>query len=293
MNFMDQKYMGEVDVSTEKVHFFHGLNKKVHPVIGLWMEPSDFFRKALDYFVRKEKVIKQVDLADRMGVDKRQVNDYLGGRTNWSEDKRMQACSIIKKNYLEMLNIGKALGEGKQISTQQSFRPAPSPLIVHSNNEPSIEYLKEHSDHYRGVPLYESGQLAAGIGGYTFDESEDPGSAVVIYRPEIRGRTSHDLRALRVGGDSMEPIIPRKSIVIVDLNDREFSDRKIFVVREPFSDPPEAMVKRVRKLDQANFQGFALVSENTEKHLPVVTDLEWYELVVGRVVWMWRNVEDA
>jgi phage repressor protein C with HTH and peptisase S24 domain len=88
-------------------------------------------------------------------------------------------------------------------------------------------------------------------------------------------------------------MIPENAIVIVDLNDREFSDRKIFVVREPFSDPPVAMVKRVRKLEQSNFQGFALVSENTENHLPVVTDLEWYELVVGRVVWMWRNVENA
>jgi len=68
--------------------------------------------------------------------------------------------------------------------------------------------------------------------------------------------------------------------------------KKILVVREPFSDPPIATIKRIRKVDQKHFKGFALVSENPE-YLPEMTDLDWPELVVGRAVWIWRSLEEA
>lgn len=57
---------------------------------------------------------------------------------------------------------------------------------------------------------------------------------------------------------------------MVDLNDREPVDQKIYAVREPFSDPPIATVKRIRKVSQKHFKGFALVSEN-QKYLPEMT----------------------
>ena len=90
----------------------------------------------------------------------------------------------------------------------------------------------------------------------------------------------------------MWPVIPEGAIVVIDLNDREFVDKKIYAVREPDSDPPIATIKRVRKADQSQFKGFALMSENRE-YLPWMVKDDWPDLVIGRVVWMWRSLEDA
>ena len=144
------------------------------------------------------------------------------------------------------------------------------------------------------IPMTQNPLLVATarVGGCSFHEDDMPESTVVVYQPELKGRIRHDLRALRVGGNSMRPRIPKGPIVAFNLNGREFMDQKIYVVREPFSDPPIATVKRIRKVSQKHFKGFALVSEN-RKYLPEMTDLDWHELVVGRAVWMWRSLEET
>ena len=43
---------------------------------------------------------------------------------------------------------------------------------------------------------------------------------VVVYKPELKGRSRHNLAAIKVGGDSMEPTITKGSIVVVDLSDK-------------------------------------------------------------------------
>lgn len=208
-----------------------------------------------------------------------------------TKDTQEKIAKAAGYKYEDFLNLAPRRRSQKQ-------RPQRSPeqnLVVEVINGFEKLHLEERADHYRGVPLYESGKLAAFSGGYTFNENEIPEATVVVYRPELHGRVSHDLRALRVGGNSMEPIIPEGSIVIVDLNDRECIDKKFYVVRDPRDpDPsnPVSMVKRVRKVEQEKFQGFALVSENRD-HLPIVTDAEWNSLVIGRVVWMWRSLEDV
>ena len=108
-------------------------------------------------------------------------------------------------------------------------------------------FLEERTANYISIPLYESGKLAAGPSGLTFDVYEPPVSTVLVYQPELKGRLKHNLKAIMVGGDSMWPIALRGSIVVVDLNDKEFVDRKIYVVQDIDTDPPIGAVKRVRK----------------------------------------------
>ena len=60
---------------------------------------------------------------------------------------------------------------------------------------------------------------------------EDPASTDIVYKPELLGHARHYLRALRVGGDSMKPTIVQGVIIVVDLDDKEYAERKIFVVR--------------------------------------------------------------
>ncbi|MFO8071023.1 MAG: S24 family peptidase [Polyangia bacterium] len=199
----------------------------------------------------------------------------------------MQIAAAAEMDCPEFLMFGKQLFDGKPVQIPQL--PQQKLIIDVIDGFEKIN-LEEHADHYRGIPVYESGKLAPGAGGYSFDEK--PTSTMVVYRPEIQDRIKHDLRALRVKGDSMWPRIPEGAIVIVDLNDRKFVDRQIYVVRDPNSEPPTATVSRICKADQKHFKGLALVSENAE-YLPEMTDLDWHELVVGRAVWMWRNLENA
>ena len=253
-------------------------------------EIERFFGKKLrDHFEAriKNKGVSQAKFAKDLGVSQSTLNAIFEGRRGSTEKWRREVAGYIRVPYEEMV--------GLQKGASPSIKPADHNLIVEVINGFEKLHLEDHADHYRGVPLYESGKLAAFSGGYTFDENETPESTVVVYRPELHGRVNHDLRALRIGGDSMEPIMPAGSIVVVDLDDRECVDKKIYAVRDPRDpDPssPVSMVKRVRKIEQEKFRGFALVSENRD-HLPIITDTEWNDLVIGRVVWMWRDLEEA
>ena len=100
--------------------------------------------------------------------------------------------------------------------------------------------------------------------------------------------TSHNLRALRVGGDSMTPTIPEGAIVVIDLSDRIFAKRRIFCVNKIESGEYVASIKRVQKI----FRGHLLLGDNPEYDAEA-TDMEWTDLCVGRVIWMWRNLENA
>lgn len=95
----------------------------------------------------------------------------------------------------EFLMFGKQLFDGKPVQIPQL--PQQKLIIDVIDGFEKIN-LEEHADHYRGIPVYESGKLAPGAGGYSFDEK--PTSTMVVYRPEIQDRIKHDLRALRVKG---------------------------------------------------------------------------------------------
>ena len=171
----------------------------------------------------------------------------------------------------------------------------PVALLNHQNQKVTLSFklpiksdkdiLNGFADDYRGIPLYESGKLAAAINGVTFDPYETPASMVVVYKPEHRGCSKHNLAALKVGGDSMEPMIINGSIVVVDLSDKEHYDGKVFVVNTPEGGVDIASVKQVRKWEDC----FLLLSDN-HKYPPVPSRLDWDMLCVGRVVWMWRDI---
>lgn len=160
-------------------------------------------------------------------------------------------------------------------------------LIVHVQSQANKDKINGISDDYLGIPLYESGRLAAGTNGTEFDPHEEPASMVMVYKPELQGRSKHTLAAIKVGGDSMDPTITRDSIVVLDLSDRYQVENKIFVVNTPEGGMDMASIKRVQRFDK----GFLLLSDNRE-FPPVFSPLDWNRLCVGRVVWMWRDISN-
>jgi phage repressor protein C with HTH and peptisase S24 domain len=122
-----------------------------------------------------------------------------------------------------------------------------------------------------------------------FDPFEQTDRHLLLSVAELGARAHHDLRAVRVGGTSMEPLIPEGSVVVLDLADRDFVDGRIYAVAvEEGGVEMVATVKRVRRMDGA----FVLWPENSA-YSPQIARGDWSDICVGRVVWLWRSLERA
>ncbi len=199
-----------------------------------------------------------------------------------SFDLQVEIAEACGTDYIDFIQRGRDLIEGKDLTPKQ-----PTPLIIQANSEEEKELLDQKAPDYRGVPLMESGKLAAWSNGSSFDEYESPSSEVIVHLPELGHRAKHNLVAARVGGDSMDPVIPKNSIIIIDKDDREFVDDKIFAVAIEDAGGQNLAVKYVRKFEVA--KGFLLWSENRQYQPRLVTEPDWLRLCVGRVIWMWRS----
>lgn len=164
------------------------------------------------------------------------------------------------------------------------------PILIRVQSNDDKMLLDNSADDYRGIPLYESGLLSAGANGVAFDQNEEPTSIVVVYRPELKNCSTHRLAALKVGGDSMEPTITEGSIVVVDVDDKEFYDGRVYVINSCESGLDIASIKRIKRWDKG--EGFIILSDNHKYH-PDITTLDWPNLCVGRVVWMWRDIRNV
>lgn len=79
------------------------------------MEPTEIFKVSFKYLLEKFNVT-QVKIAEHIGVSPRSVNDYFGGRVNYSENRRQQIANFFGKTYLEMLNLGHQLLTGSELA---------------------------------------------------------------------------------------------------------------------------------------------------------------------------------
>jgi len=246
------------------------------------METAEYFRKAVWDYLGKQDRGAQSSLAIASGIDIKHLNDFLHGRRAMKESLRIQITDHLKCDYLSFLQLGKSLIDGKS-----SYQSKPRPVLIQTHREADKENIDAEA--YTAIPFYESGRMAAFSNGAAFDLYEAPTSSVVVYMPELGIRAKHRLAATRVGGDSMEPLIPEGSIIVVDLDDREFADNKIYAVALDDEVDMLFAVKRVRKFEKA--EGFLLMSENQNYAPRLVVVSDWHRLCIGRVIWMWRSFE--
>lgn len=254
------------------------------------------FMKALEYEAAKKGRGGRAYLATAAGISNAYVTQIFKREKSASFTKQVELSRSLGYTFEEFLGLGRSLVEtGKPPATRQadSFFPTrdieSSPLVILAPSNWDPEHFRRADEEFFGIPLYETGKLAAGGNGVMFDPYEEPASMVVVPRPELPGCSRHRLAALRVGGDSMEPLIGPHSVIVIDLDDRERVEGKIYAVATRSGDADIASVKRIRTWDAGN--GFVLVSENP-KYPPVISYLDWPELCLGRAVWMWRNIRN-
>jgi phage repressor protein C with HTH and peptisase S24 domain len=169
---------------------------------------------------------------------------------------------------------GTSLAEAQEVAAL--IRPVIRPLGAGLQNVPE----EQVADDYFAVPLVD-GRAAAGPGGVIWEQVK---SMVWVYRPELDNR--RHLVAIRVGGNSMEPTIPDGAIVIVDKADWQPDGGRpyIWAVRTENGD---TQVKRLKVTDKS----IILISDNFHEYPP---DVAWTgdmkELIIGKVIWMWRSL---
>lgn len=227
----------------------------------------------------KEFKIENAELARRINRSQQYINGILNANKGLSDhaiEKFAQAFGVNEAEFY------------RGIFDDEKGNKDDQPLIIQVNSESDKDFMNGMADNYRGIPLYESGRLAAGVNGVAFDPYESPVSMVVVYKPELKGCSKHNLAAIKVGGDSMEPTITKGSIVVVDISDKEHVDGKVYVVNTPDAGIDMASIKRVHQWES----GFLLLSDNPN-FPPIPTKLDWNRLCVGRVVWMWRDIRDV
>ena len=130
---------------------------------------------------------------------------------------------------------------------------------------------------YAFVPLYDA-QCSAGAGSWNENSRVLTHLSFTRYSLRKQGLTPDHLSAIRIDGDSMEPILNNGDTVLIDHTKTTIEGEGIYVLRFD----GHLYAKRL----QRNFDGIEIISEN--KHYRTVTvprdRLEELE-VIGKAVW--------
>ena len=235
------------------------------------------FRAAFRFCFSQSGFKSRKAVAQSAGVSESTVCE-INKNKSYSPATQARIAKVFGYDLLDFLALGRRLEQGGE-----PFRPVA--VTVHSEREKKL--AEDAQIQYRSVPLYESGKLAAGEKGMVFDPYETPASSVLIDYRELSGRRNHRLVSLRVGGESMSPLIPPGSAVIIDLDDLDFVPNRIYAVNYPAKGENIAAVKRVQQWKK----GFVLISQASD-YPPELTDLDWRDLCVGRVIRLWTSLEN-
>lgn len=222
-------------------------------------------------------------LAKQSGISPQYANQLLKQDRYGSEAVRRKIAAALGFTYEEFLEVGRGL----KSELRKAARPL-SPNVVlasHLNAVPEITL-----ENYFAAPLI-SGSVAAGTGGILSET--DIESYVWIYGPELKERMHHDLIAVRVdrkNGDSMRPTLRPGDIVLVDKNDpsgdpHAFKSGALYAVRDGKGG---TCVKRLHRDKKA----IIVTSDNPEFPPEISWTGNILELIIGRVVWGWRNLLD-
>ncbi len=242
-------------------------------------QSTHWFRAALGYCLENSEFKNKKALAQAAGVSPSMISEIMT-KKSYGPKTQAKIAGAFGYDLIDFMSLGRRVLDG------ESGNMFDRPTIVEVRADRKKKRVAA-SDDLRSIPLYESGKLAAGENGLIFDPYEEPISALFMKQQELTGRRNHRLMGLKVGGMSMIPVIPPGSIVVIDLDDRELVKNKIYAVNYPTDGENIAAVKRVQKWKH----GFVLMSSNS-KYPPVLSELDWRELCLGRAVWMWRNLED-
>jgi transcriptional regulator with XRE-family HTH domain len=213
-------------------------------------------------------------LLARRGLNIKQLSEKL-------EVAYSAVWGYVKKGGIPEAPILHRLSKELGVTMEELLTGEPHPLPKTTVYDDEGEYFK--------APLL-AGQIAAGPGRVI--PENDVLSYVWLYSPKLLGRNTHDLIAVEIGRgeESMVPTLFPGDIVLIDRDDPrgklDFKNGRIYAVRTKGG---ECQVKRVYVKSQA----LIIASDNRE----VPPENAWTDdlkrLIIGRVVWGWRNLQEV
>jgi transcriptional regulator with XRE-family HTH domain len=241
------------------------------------MENIDkIFLAALTHYFKAEK--SQTAFAAKVGISVQHVSNLLKGRKTCGDKTKRKIALVLgfpESSYEQFLDAGRAILAGRDPDA-----------IVEDWVGLTGDDLRERG--FITVPFSDNMKLAAGSGGTIPITDEVEKSKVIIHGPSLGRRSSRNLQAFRVGGDSMFPILDEGGIVLVDLSDNDpvrIKDGKIYVLCWDLDDG-ECAVKYLRRAD--NGKSVVIWSRNGDLYPPIVKPIRDIQLI-GRVIFSWRE----
>jgi len=210
------------------------------------------------------------------------IEDELGYRAEWimsgKEPKRVGDEIRSQKEGAVDLSTDELLEELSRRVKNTETVTVQEPVLVWGDRAKVERH--EALDNYRTVPLMASA-AAAGHGRVIDEEIE---SWAIIHESIVP--EGHEVRAVRVEGDSMKPLLPEGTIVAVDLS-----------VDDPASvDGHMAVAQRdsevVIKWWMCHDHCVTLESENSAYGAIVLEPGEEENALIGQVVWAWQDLRD-
>lgn len=132
------------------------------------------------------------------------------------------------------------------------------------------------------IPYYPEVSAAAGSGALVYDESTVKN--IQISSAIINISTGDNVCLINATGNSMQPVIDDRDLLLVDLSQKLITDEGIYVIRLDTT----LVVKRVQKI----LNGFILISDNPQYPPKEITAENFNEndaAVIGKVIAVIKN----
>jgi phage repressor protein C with HTH and peptisase S24 domain len=234
------------------------------------VEPSvaDSFKSRLAQAM-KAKGMNQPRLAAASGVAQGLISKYVNGRLPETDKLSSLANALgVTMNWL---------WTGHDPPARLSPDELPQPVVRFVGSlDQAAAAAGARTEDFRAVPLV-ADAVAAGSARVMSDQVE---GWAWIYGPLV-GRRSN-LVAVRIAGDSMAPVFPPGSVVVIDRGDRRISPRGVYLVK----DDGGCTVKYL----ELDGQELVLIPENRQYREQRVRIEDGQETpVVGRVVMSWAT----
>ena len=173
---------------------------------------------------------------------------------------------------MNLIKLADAAGVSVEwLATGRSEENAGSQVVAHQSDE--VVGMED----YAFVPLYDA-QCSAGDGAWNENCRVLTHISFTRYSLRKQGLTPDHLSAIRIDGDSMEPVLHSGDTVLIDHTRTTIEGEGIYILRLD----GHLYAKRL----QRNFDGVAIISANNAYDKVTVPRDRLHELeIVGRAVW--------
>ncbi|MBL1267618.1 MAG: helix-turn-helix transcriptional regulator [Halomonas sp.] len=227
----------------------------------------------------KEKTESSVPNPDKgIGTRISEISEMMGGRKKAAKMAGVALSTFhrwLAGDSIPALDSIARLAQGAGVSLDWVATGEGPKELGHSPSIPNTEVVG--MEDYAFVPLYDA-QCSAGAGAWNENCRVLTHISFTRYSLRKQGLTPDHLSAIRIDGDSMEPVLHSGDTVLIDHTRTTIEGEGIYILRLD----GHLYAKRL----QRNFDGVSVISANSAYDKVTVPRDRLHELeIVGRAVW--------